>query len=52
VVDTVKEEFGCLEYFSSLPTHLPRLEWTFSLCPSREKELAEEIITPLELKKE
>jgi hypothetical protein len=29
VVETVKEEFGCLECFSPLPTHLTRPERTF-----------------------
>jgi hypothetical protein len=37
--------------FSPLPTHLARPEKTFYLCPSQKRELAEEIITPLEFKK-
>jgi hypothetical protein len=50
-VDTVKEEFGCLECFSSLLTHMSRSEKTFYLWPSQKRELAKEIINPLEFKK-
>jgi hypothetical protein len=39
-VDTVKEEFACLKYFFSLPTHLARPERTFNLCQSKKGELA------------
>jgi hypothetical protein len=38
-VDTVKEEFGYLECFSPLPTHLARPETTFYLCPSPKKKV-------------
>jgi hypothetical protein len=39
------------EFFSPLPAHLVRPERNFYLCPSQDRELAEEIITTLEFKK-
>jgi hypothetical protein len=50
-VDTVKEEFGCLECFSPLTTHLARPKRAFYLCLRQKREFAEEILTPLEFKK-
>jgi hypothetical protein len=50
-VDTVKQEFGCLEFFFSTPYTSDKARRTFYICPSPKKELTEEIITPLKFKK-
>ncbi len=50
-VDTVTEEFCCLECWFSTPQTSGKAWRTFYICPSQKRELAEEIITPLEFKK-
>jgi hypothetical protein len=51
-VDTIKEEFSCLErFFHPSPNISARPEATFYLCPSRKMELACKIMTPEKFKK-